>query len=343
MVFLTVTLGAVAAFPAGAAAKPGYYAIPGGVAAEFVLPKDNGFSLEILNAGRRQIDLMARRGAETVLYSAPGHVSSRRLSANFGRFGRLDVRFHPSSSVGDSLRDDRCHGPDPVERAGSFTGTIRFHDPGVATVATRRAVGLVTRSFRTVCKRQKPRRHGSSQGKSAFEARMLSARSQRGNRVVSFHVFSISSGGADGLELTFVGAGLRESFGRVLVDRSTNELAEGSEVVFSRRGVHPEQVAVAGPPPFAGRASYLESPSGPPTWTGDLSVPVAGRGRVALTGPGFHARLCRAESLQALFDCAPGGEASSLRLRLNSSARGPLPLRPRAPVGRAGRRSATLR
>jgi hypothetical protein len=340
---LAAVVAALLAFAGGAEAKPGYHVIRGDVADEMVLPRDNGYSLEVFNVGRKQVFLVARRGAEAAAYAAPGHASSRRLSANFGRFGRIDVRFHPARPARASRRRDHCHGRDPVEQAGTFTGTIRFHDPGVANVAPRRAFGLFTRSFRTVCKVRKPHRHPGSADQLEFEAKLLSARAQTGNRVVSFEAASLTLGGKGGLELTFVGGGLREDFGRVLVTRSTLELAEEGEVVFSRRGKHPERVTISAPSPFAGRATYLENPTGPPSWTGTLSVPLAGRGRVPLTGPGFHAHVCRARSFEAFFDCAPGSASSASALRFSSAAGGPRLLRPPGPAWRAALRSATLR
>lgn len=328
--------------PAGAAAKPGYIVRPGSIAVEAVLPRDNGFSLEAFSLGRKRVDLVARRGVETVFYSAPGHASSRRLSANFGRFGRIDLRFHPYRSGVKSRPGGRCHGRDPIEQSGSYSGTIRFHDRGVASVTADRAFGLFKRSFRAVCGKKK-HRHRHPHGKLQIEISLLSARAQVGNRVVAFEVASLGLGGKNRPGLTFIGAGLREDFGRVLVYRSTTELAGEGDVVFSQRGKHPERVTVSPPPPFAGRASYLENPAGPANWTGNLSVPFAGQGRVPLTGPDFHVRLCRGSSFRVLSRCTSGAAGSASDLRLSPSPRVPRPLPLRARAWRAALRSATLR
>jgi hypothetical protein len=55
------------------------------------------------------------------------------------------------------------------------------------------------------------------------------------------------------------------------------------------------------PPPFAGSASFRDPASGPPSWTGPLSVSLPGAPAVQLAGPNFSARLCRNQSL--LHEC----------------------------------------
>jgi hypothetical protein len=311
-------------FATPAAAATSQVVLPGGIAAEVWLPKKNGFSFEIFTLGRKRVRLIAHRGSENVVYAAPGHVSSRRLHANFGRFGLVDLRFHPARREGSDSDHNACRGRDPIEQDGTYRGTIRFHDAGVATLASHRAIGFFQRKFKTICEVPRiPSAHHPR--RSDFEADLLSARRQSGNRVVAFEAVSLDLGDQLGLELAIVGGELREDFDRVLVVRSALELANEGEIRFSKPGVRPETVAVSAPRPFAGQASYSESPTGPASWTGTLSVPLPGRGRIPLTGPGFQARVCRAHSFQGLFDCEPGAHASRRPLR-RSPASGPLPL-----------------
>ena len=55
----------------------------------------------------------------------------------------------------------------------------------------------------------------------------------------------------------------------------------------NRRGT-----ALVNPPaPFAGPARYLRRPDARDGWSGSLTAPLLGLGRVHLVGPGFDARM----------------------------------------------------
>ena len=55
----------------------------------------------------------------------------------------------------------------------------------------------------------------------------------------------------------------------------------------NRRGT----ATVDPPAPFAGTAHYARRPGAPDEWSGSLTAPLLGLGRVHLTGPGFKARM----------------------------------------------------
>jgi hypothetical protein len=62
-------------------------------------------------------------GNSQTIYVAPGRVEWDGFSANFGRFGSIDIHYErlPSRKVKD------CHGREREESAGRLTGSIDFH------------------------------------------------------------------------------------------------------------------------------------------------------------------------------------------------------------------------
>jgi hypothetical protein len=102
LVFAMVPL--VLALPASVNAKPGYKVLPGGM--ELILPVEQrgGYVISVSANDRQRVDFAVDRPSSTIKYSTRGRVSSRRIEANFGALGRIDVRLsylvrHPSDPL----------------------------------------------------------------------------------------------------------------------------------------------------------------------------------------------------------------------------------------------------
>ncbi|HEX5983741.1 MAG TPA: hypothetical protein VFY69_05980 [Solirubrobacterales bacterium] len=306
-VLLLCVLAALLAMPAAAGAKPDYKVRPGSFFLQVRLPDRDGWSLEVSAEGHRQIYLIAERGATSVRYRVAGRASSRLLKADFGPFGRVDIRMDLDEVrplypplLRKLLHRDNCRGREPVEMTGRFQGIVDFEgEEKVAGVFTRKGGAAVERTFRTVCKQREKKPSKKKKGKKRrprfqIEANLFSARAHSGGRTISFGAFGF---GIDS-EVLFgiISGSVHERHGRVRIMRRASELAEGPMLEFSRKGHEPATVEVKPPRPFSGAASYRKRTGSPATWSGALSIPLPGVGEVPLAGPEFRARLCQIET-----------------------------------------------
>lgn len=145
------------ASPAGAAAKAGYRVDPGGT--ELILPVEaNGGRIISVSANSQQgVQLKVHRRSSTIEYSTQGRVSSRRIKADFGALGRVDVRLDLARFGPGVFRREYCKGHDPLEGIGTYRGTIQFsQEGGVPEVSATRGRAYFERRFRQICKRRRP-------------------------------------------------------------------------------------------------------------------------------------------------------------------------------------------
>lgn len=228
------------------------------------------------------------RGIAVTAYVARGTVTSRRIEASFGKFGRVAVRFRPSSRVRKATPSRRCRGRGRfTSRPGVFVGSVRFTgEHHYLAVRAHRAKGGI-RTPRPRC------------ASSEFRA----APRQYGRPV---------RGGPDFSQLSILQAGWREALSarelltfqlpkRALVLAITEE-SVGSiarvryAIAFSRSRVFEQdetltEATLKPPPPFTGTGSYAAAPDGTTTWTGDLSVAFPGARRLPFAGPQFQVEL----------------------------------------------------
>jgi hypothetical protein len=314
--------------PGIAAGKPGYEVQPRGLSLKMSLRSSNDYRISISASGHRLVLLSAANDDVSANYTVKGRVSRDSLDANFGKVGRISVRFHgtPKPLPANPLSPTECHGRPPIHEVGRFEGTIRFRgERGFTAVAVKDAKGSVVRRFRRVCKlppwlQQAPGhpKHGDHPTTGQALITFLAAASQARNRVVSF-----DSIGAEipptshhrAISITFIFAGLQERRGRVSIDRSTFVAGDSGSVLASPPGVKPATATVALPPPFDGTGSFTEVPEAAPSWTGSLAVQLPGAGNVPLTGPDFAAALCQGRSIEELKPCLAGVTAKTDRSR----------------------------
>lgn len=280
-------LALLAAAPA-ASAKPGYFVFSGGKSIGFSLKGSNGYWIEIGKEGG-EVRLLASKEESAVTYSVRSLAPrGNEIRARFPGLGRIAVRFRP-------LRPPRtiephpfpgCKGGETVKQPGHFVGTIRFRgERGYTSVRATRVRAAIETTAKEVCKR-------SDNGPEREEDRTeLFAVSESGREGVGFsadttvipEVTSTTSFSATTVEL-------RRGMS---IYRNTFALGKESDILPGDTRPFPLSATITPPPPFQGSAEFQRTAEGESTWTGSLTVPLPGLGRVALTGPDFTARLCQ--------------------------------------------------
>lgn len=302
-VALSLLPAAIAAAPAPASDEAGanIRRSPGDSAA-FTLAGSNGYSLYFKSEkGMLTIVSSRRRPAQPTISPTgklvPGNRGSSSesiyakwgvphdpatISAELGKLGSVSLTFQPSGEkkvtwIDLGSKSEKCIGATKVvRRLGSFVGSVSFRGENGYTEAQALSVpGTVgTSPFRNCTT---VRRDGAGASAASRHAR------------IETEAFLTVSGDA-----SFLATRDPEKTHFFALD---GELLEPdltvlrSATVATRSGLfsfHPDGLrATANPPaPFAGAATYRDSPSGPPTLTGDLSVEFPGVVQ-PLTGAGM--------------------------------------------------------
>lgn len=325
--------------PASATARPGDEVRPRSLHLTMSAAGTRGYGITVDTVGHHRVTLTVTKNAQLASYTTRGKVSRHRVQADFGRFGKVSLRFHGRrqrflnrAQKRSKPRTERtvCRGRRPQREVGRFRGTIEFDGQhGYTRLAVGKLRGEVRRSYRQVCRRvpvRNPRhRHGrpavassASADPFGFNLTLLSARSRVGRSLTRFTAISLEP--PRGIPVprkdlfSIITASLQERVGRVRVYRSTMQLAAPARVRISRRGIKPSTAQLALDSPFDGRARYKGPAKGSPaTWTGDLGVRLLGSGLLPLTGPHFHAVLCRVSAFNPRRSCFRRAEARAAR------------------------------
>lgn len=281
---------------------------PGGL--ELILPveKRGDVIISVSAYGRQRVQLTVEGLTSAVEYSTDGRVSGRRIAANFGSLGRLEVSLRLVHHGPGVFRQERCKGRDPMEGEGIYDGTIEFSRAAdVPKISVHRGRFYLERRFRQVCKRRHPRpTPGPYQKlKRKLEEGLLAVRGKADGRTVRLdaRVFAFRRSPRYSQGALRVTAYERRE--EVRITRSTWSSFYRNSLVMSKRGKEPETVKIALPRPFSGSALYSRGWNALPSWTGDLRVDLPGVDDVSLTGPGIGAVLCRGR----VDSCLNGGSA----------------------------------
>jgi hypothetical protein len=307
---VVATALAILALPPGASAKAPLGKEAPTVTATMSVPASNGYSITVMGTSRYVV-LLAEKGSVFAVYQVPGRVTRKGLRANFGRFGRVSVRF---KRIGRPKAIERnpsargCKGRGPVQESGRFEGTIRFRGEGGFTeVTAKSAKGSVMSRFRHSCGARGERRATGAlaAAEDADTGTALLVEDKSPNRTVGLMILNIDAGpspGEPGLFLSLPIATVTEVLGRMTVAEAAIVEGDRGSLLASPVGIEPRTATVNLPPPFAGTASYLEQAGSPPSWTGSLKVRLPG-GEVPLTGAGFTALLCHEKSPRKFETC----------------------------------------
>ncbi len=313
------------ALPVGAEAKPGYRAHPGGT--KLILPVENRADavISVSADDRQRVGLAVEGPSSGTEYSTKGRVSGRRIEADFGDLGRVDVTLHfvhyRPGFTHPGRFPGRCQGRAPREGIGTYRGAIELsHEGAVPEVSVKSGRVFFTRRFRQVCKRLRPKFEPGPfpNLKRKAEEAILTVTGKGEGRTVNLdaQIFALRQHPARSAGHVYAAAYERHE--GVRITRTMGGFFERGSFVMSKRGKQPETITVEPPDPFAGQALYSHSPGSTASWTGDLTVDLPGAARIPLTGPGFTAAVCRGK----VDDCRLGGSSSRSQDRGRRSMRG---------------------
>ena len=326
---LAVCAIAIAALsvPAAGSADPLPTVLPRSLALEMNLEGSGGYSVSVSGRGHRHVEVVATKGRYFAFYRVRGSVSRDHIEADFGRFGRVSVRFDGSVRPEPDPFAGDCRGRRAIHETGLFRGTIEFNgERGFTRVAARSARGNLDRTFRQVCRLHDrsgavglglPRpgsepRGGERSATGGLAITILSAGSRSAGRSIYFDAFRLDRERGPGRRAPWLTtAGLSERVGRIALSKVVVTEADPAEIRVSAQGVHPASAEVAPGKPFAGTAFFREAPAPAPEWIGDLSLRLPGAGPTALAGEQFDADLCHATGIRQLNRCAAAGMATA--------------------------------
>ena len=297
-------LAAVAVIGGGALASPAR-ADSGGAAVvkpphrievepRFQLAGTHGYRL-LVSARAATVTIGVTHGSSTphsgssTTYVARGTAGPNGIHASFRRFGRVDVKFHPTAGAVRGLPPD-CFGgtTGAATIPGYFTGAVEFRGQGGYTVGhARRVKGEVvlppTEQCPLVAGGANPLLEDPSAQLPPAQTRMtLSALDKAGTGGLLFVARRAGKTGFYAERFETVGRIGLLSYDYALGPRSS--FTSDPKVSFG--SVHP-------PNPFVGSATLRRGPHGERSWTGDLAATFPGGERVPLTGTEFHTTLSR--------------------------------------------------
>jgi hypothetical protein len=245
----------------------------------------NGYKISVAGLKGEGVSLAAvkgkaRKNALFANYSVRGGDGSRqRLRADFGRFGRVDMRFVPKGDARKKKIPRGCTGKPDIVQPGVWKGVLKFEGTnGFTKVNVRSARGKVTRFGNWRCK-------GRDKGD---DERFLTLFAQR-KRGKKRTIFTVDKADRPSAKPSFSAAQLFK-VGKVRV--SLSAFYRGRPDQFMYTAPDPNANADVSPKgPFSGEARYRAG-----KWHGNLRVKLPGLKRVKLTGRGFKAQLTVLES-----------------------------------------------
>ncbi len=248
------------------------------------LPANHGLSAK-LEADDDEIELTVRKGGQQAAYFAQGEVSAGGIAVKFGRFGEIVVDYQPFRTLQTREPGRRCEGEPITTTEGFFRGTLRFRgERDYVRIEAVRVKGTLVLRPKWSCQ------YGSAgasrvRGREADEDGATLIASSRHDPI---RFGAIGSRKEDERPYAYFFAVSQEVREGVGISRFTYAGTRSAGFRFdNRRGT-----ALVDPPaPFAGSARYLRRPDARDGWSGSLTAPLLGLGRVRLAGPGFDARM----------------------------------------------------
>ncbi len=222
-------------------------------------------------------------------YSVAGAVSTKRVRADLGPYGRISLRFQPSGPAKEDKLFPGCHGRPDTSQRGVFVGTIRFRgDGGFTEVDAERAKGKIGTAGSYSCKGgghlPRPPHH-------AKKVEEVSLKATTPHHTLDFSAaIQPQRDSFPGIPAVEYSASSNQFCGRVAVSRSVSVGGEASSFVFDK----PLSSATVTPPaPFSGSGTFSRDPAGgAATWTGNLAVAFPGLD-ATIVGDDFDAKLER--------------------------------------------------
>ncbi len=292
LVLAAVCASAALADSGGAAA--GHSRRPVEVEPRFQLVGSHGYRLQVSARGATVTIGVARgntpRAGSSTTYVARGTVGPHGIHADFHQFGRVEVRFHPTTKEAVRGLPSDCSGGSTGAATvpGYFTGTVDFHGQHDYTVAhAARVKGEVvlppTEQCPLVAGGANPLLEDPDAELPPAQTRMaLSALEKSGTGGLFFFARRAGKTGF-----------FAERFGTVgRVGLLSIDYALGPPATFTS-DPRVSYGKVKPPKPFVGVATLKRGRHGKRAWTGDLEATFPGGERVPLTGTEFHTTLSR--------------------------------------------------
>ena len=234
-------------------------------------------------AGRRHLLMTVEQGQASISYGVAASVSDRRVRAEVGRFGSVDVRFDPEGASRFRPARGGCKGGTDIQ-PGVVEGAIRFEgDTGFAPLSATSARASVQRTDITC--QQEVGNPGPQPG--GRHVTQLIAFGDFDDRGFPHSGFAAVHGRGEAHSRFFAFASSRE--GKVTIDHGLELRADNSTFEFDLRA---RRATVTPPAPFSGTATFARSDDAA-SWTGDLAATFPGLPPTPLTGPDFEADLGR--------------------------------------------------
>jgi hypothetical protein len=250
----------------------------------FVVKGSNGYRIAVIALFRpgygesSDVVIQAFRKGRRTFYLAPGTVTDKKVEADLGPLGEIDVTFQPAGKTG--AVNPSCAPEHEVSyEKGAYVGTIDFRgEEGYTRVKTDRARFLY--AFADIgCP--------YTVLEEVFGADLPGARLRARARFESGGLELQASQGRPGQRVR-VEAAIEEKRGRISIGREVTFTASAASFHFA-----PDlRTAVLDPPaPFSGAGFFRRGAEPTGRWTGDLRVDFPGHSNVSLTGDRFRTSL----------------------------------------------------
>jgi hypothetical protein len=247
--------------------------------------KAEGFTVLVFvsnNDGDVNATIIVNRGPQVAYYTAPAEVSAERVTARFGRLGKLDYHFAPKRNGSVD-----CNGAEEGEAV--FEGTFNFTgENGYVHLEAVHAEG----SFQIYpepknCPQKRLARRVPYHPSYSDEGATMQARAGSGKG--RMREVSVFDEGRRGPRKVTVYAMLGEEREGMAVARGV-QLRTGSGAF--RWNLEKGTATLRPPAPFTGSATFTRhGHDGQGTWKGSLGMPVLGGEPVKLAGDEFRAFL----------------------------------------------------
>jgi hypothetical protein len=288
-VALLALAAAFGAVPSPAAAKPHQRSTPRLRGADFKLKGTNGFRVAFGLSGHL-LFVNAIKGSSSVSYAVGNaEVDGDRFAGRLPGIGGVSVRFDQHGKT--KRQSNGCKGEPTLIRSGEFTGTIRLRgEMDYTRVGASHASGTVIETPKGRCRTHRPsirprplRPTAKSTGADFVE---LTAKAG------PVEVQAFQSIAEKGLEISLLAASRSRRHDGMVVSSSVLDITSSPDVLLTADTAFPEVATVEPPRPFSGSAEFGLLGPHSSTWTGDLSVTLAGVGPVRLAGPSFRSKIC---------------------------------------------------
>jgi hypothetical protein len=239
----------------------------------------NGYSITVVGNNQPYpfgvpgnfVGITTHKGHAYASYNTGGKSTAKHIKADWGDFGKVDLRFHPKDSVNPPLPGPKCHGR-YKRTTGVWKGTIKFKgENGYTKVSVNSAEGNHTINGVTCPGGGKTHKHVHLHAQTSDFSFTSGAQ---------FDADVRKKPGAKP-EFSVFAAG---TVGSVSIARTA--AVHGKQSQFSYNGSY-TQATVKPPAPFSGTGTF----GTPSFWTGSLKVDLPGAPNTPLTGPTWSASL----------------------------------------------------